>query len=784
MLRADRLWIPVVLSCSFAWVCAPTAEANEGQWKPAQIVEIHDQAKRAGLELEAEDLWSPDGGLLRAAVNIGGCTGAFISAQGLISTNHHCAYGSLQANSSVEHDYLKDGFMAPTLADELVAPGKSVRIIHAITDVTEAVQAKLAGITDDRARARAYDQTRNELVDACEARAPNRACMVASFFSSSRFELHEYLELRDLRLVYAPPSAIGEYGGETDNWMWPRHTGDFSLLRAYVGPDGEPAAYSADNVPYQPKQWLEPSTEGVKPGDFVAILGYPGHTDRYMWGTELVRHATQWLPMTVELYGEWIAILEAGKARDQAVGIKVAAFEKSLANRYKNAAGKIAGLERLNLAALRQAEDDRLVMQGEAAAATVASLAAISKARSDRANWAFLLANLGYAPRSLAIARELTTWAQQRAKPDLERKPGFRDRDRDRVWGRFEQLVKDYDPQVDVELLASFLAHADALEGRRIAGFDALLGKAKGAGLADRAAYLAAAKAALERSSLVDLDSLRALFDDPKPVSKRKEPMLVLARALTADLDALAQLDDAERGRLLEVEPQYFELVAKLRGEPLYADANSTLRFSFATVKGYSKWDESEQQPQTALAGAVAKHQGGGDFDLPAAVLGKAKAAPDSRWSDPELGDVPIAFLADGDTTGGNSGSPVIDAQGRLIGFNFDRVWENVAGDYAWRPAQSRNVISDARYLYWMLEEVAGGEHLLAELGVADYQPPDRSAGQANETREPASVAPSTRGCGCVVEAEGSRGGGGGLMLLVFGVGIAARRRARAACQP
>jgi MYXO-CTERM domain-containing protein len=779
MSRATRLALPLTLVSITSLLS--TAQANEGQWQPGQIDEIHSRAQQAGLELAPEQLWSGSSGLLRAAVNIGGCTAAFVSAEGLMSTNHHCAYGALQANSSVEHDYLKDGFLAATRADELAAPSQTVRILSGITDVTEQVQAKLAGIEDDRTRARAFDQARTELIDACEAEKPHRSCQLASFFGQSRFEMHQYFELLDVRLVYAPPSAIGEYGGETDNWMWPRHTGDFSLLRAYVGKDGEPAPYSPDNVPYKPEQWLVPSPDGVDEGDFVAVLGYPGHTDRYMCGAELARHFDKWLPMRVALFGEWIAILQAGAARDAAVGIKVAALEKTLANRHKNAAGKLAGLERLDLVKKRLADDQQLAARDDGAKAIVDDLAAISAARSERAAWAFLLENLQYGPRSLVIARELAIWAQQHDKPDAERKAGYRDRDRDKLLKRLEQSAKDQDLQVDTELLASFLAHADALEGRRIAGFDKLLGQssrrsaadlAKGAGLDEREPYLDAAKKALAGSSLTDPAALAKLLDNPKAIRKSKDPMLVLARALLGDLEALAQIDDAERGRLLIVEPLYFGLLATLREQPLYPDANSTLRFSFATIQGYTKWDGSKQVSQTDLAGAVAKHTDSGDFDLPDPVLDKAKDAPKCRWVDRELGDVPVAFLADGDTTGGNSGSPVIDGKGRLIGFNFDRVWENVSGDYAFRPEQSRNVISDVRYLYWMLDEVVAGKHLLEELGVADYQPPKEEP-EVTTTQGPPPVEPPQRGCACAVEPAAPLGPS----LLLLGLLFLRRRR-------
>jgi MYXO-CTERM domain-containing protein len=786
-----------------ACLCAPivlstSADANEGQWKPSQIAEIHPEAATAGLKLEAEALWDAKGdektgGLMRASVNFGGCSAAFVSPEGLIATNHHCAYSALQANSSVEHDYLKDGFVAKTRAEELPAEGKSIRILRSIEDVTEKISAKLEGIDDDRERAKAYDAIRNELVDACEATAEARHCRVAGFFGNSVFELHEYVELRDVRLVYAPPSAIGEYGGETDNWMWPRHTGDFSLVRAYVGKDGEPAEHAADNVPYQPAQWLRPSAEGVDPGDFVAILGYPGHTDRYLWAAELERHHKQWLPMRVVVYGEWIEILEAATERDEAVGIKVAAFKKSLANRHKNAAGKIAGLDRLNFAQTRTAEDRRL-LANEDAKPTLEGLAAITEARRARANRQFLLDNLRYAPRSLAIARDLVSWARERGKPDLERQSGYRDRDRDRIWNRLEQWTKDHDRQVDVELLASFLAYADGLApGQRIAGFDAILGKAKGSGgmpikrdgvSGPPAPYLEAAEAALAGSSLADAAKLQKMFEDPKQVAASKDPMIVLARALVKDLDALREVKDAERGRLLVLAPRYFEVIAKLRGGGVYPDANGTLRLSYATVQGYDKWNGETQKPQTVLAGAVAKHRDAGEFDLPDAVLAKAEGASNSRWADRDLSDVPIAFLADGDTTGGNSGSPVIDAEGRLVGFNFDRVWENVSGDYVWRPSQSRNIIADARFLYWMLEEVEDAQHLLEELGLTDYQPPaepektkaDESDAADAQAKPAASKPGSKGGCACVVD-EGRSPSPLPLLLALTGLGVLGLRR-------
>ena len=384
-------------------VLAAPARADEGQWMPSQIAEL-DQARlrELGLELAPEQLWNGEGGLMRAAVNLSGCSAAFISADGLIATNHHCAYGAIQANSSVEHDYLKDGFVARSREQELPGKDLSVRVLERIDDVTAQVQAAADAAPDDRARAQAIDRARKQIVDECEKSGPALRCEVATFYSGSQYQRFTYRELRDVRLVYAPPAAIGEFGGEIDNWMWPRHTGDFSLLRAYAGADNQAAEPAASNVPYKPAQWLRPAHTGVKPGDFVAVLGYPGVTQRYLPVIEAERYIDQVFPARIDLYGEWIAIFEALGGRDPAVGIKVAASKKSLANRHKNAEGMIAGLRAMQLVERRKAEEAALeqwALRPENAgyADVLPEIRALSQERRDGFAGEFLLESLGSA---------------------------------------------------------------------------------------------------------------------------------------------------------------------------------------------------------------------------------------------------------------------------------------------------------------------------------------------------------------------------------------------------
>ena len=375
--------------------------SHEGQWPPGQLTELKLEEK--GLKLKPEALWGGQDSLLQAVVNYSGCSAAFISERGLIATNHHCAYPAIQAQSSVERNYLKEGFLAKRKEDELRAQGRStISVLLSIEDVTREVLAKAESLDDDRARHLALKGARAKIVAQCEKDNPAHRCRVASFNFGGRFELHRSLHLTDVRLVYAPPASIGEYGGEVDNWMWPRHTGDFTLLRAYVGKDGQPAEYHPDNVPFSPKRWLTISPDGVTAGDFVAVVGYPGHTDRYLPAVEIQRQVEQVLPGRVDLYGEWIRILDAA-AQDPEAAIKSASKRRSLANRHKNAAGMIAGIKAMDLLKRRFKEDSQLALKPRNKRVLV-GLAELSQERRERFPRDFLIENLPRGPDLLAVA--------------------------------------------------------------------------------------------------------------------------------------------------------------------------------------------------------------------------------------------------------------------------------------------------------------------------------------------------------------------------------------------
>ena len=394
-----RRVVGTCLAAGLLMASPSSVRADEGQWMPEQIADL-DQAKlkELGLELEPKEIWDPaGGGLLSAIVNLSGCSAGFVSDRGLVATNHHCAHAAIQAQSSVEHDYLTDGFLAQTPDQELEAKGRTVKVLQAVEDVSAKIRA--AATSEDPAeRKLQVERAMKEEIAACEAPGGGLRCDVHGFYNGSVYQLMRYLEFRDVRLVYAPPSSVGNYGGEVDNWMWPRHTGDFTLLRVYTAPDGSPAPYAEDNIPYTPKRWLEVSPDGVGPGDFVAVLGYPGHTDRYLPAPEAERRLEQSLPALVELYGRWIEILEEKGAADPAVKIKVAATLRGLANRHKNSRGMIEGINRLGLLERRKAEHEKLVAWAKSADAkygtVLPALADLATERREGFDRDFLIGNV------------------------------------------------------------------------------------------------------------------------------------------------------------------------------------------------------------------------------------------------------------------------------------------------------------------------------------------------------------------------------------------------------
>lgn len=697
----------------------------EGKWTPDQILE-HDPLwlRELGLEVPPERLWSRDGGgLLEAAVKVSGCSSGFISSRGLLITNHHCAFGILQQHSTAERDLITNGFLARTAAEEL--PGATIRatIPHRIRDVTAEVEAAVPAGADDLARFRAIDRKRKELVAACE-KGENRRCEAAAFDGGVRYLLVESLEFPDVRMVYAPPRAVGEFGGEVDNWSWPRHTGDFALLRVYAAPDGSPAARADGNVPYRPRHFFPVSSRGIEPDSFVMLAGYPGQTFRSWTEAEMRERGELFYPRRAGLYAVWIGLMEAASQRDEGARIALADRMKSLANREKNSRGQVDGLRRGRILE-RKADSEREILtwaggRPEQAAAVAAHRELAELVAGRRRVWErdFLLDQMKNGPKPLELALNLARWAGEKVKPDLEREPDYQERNRQLNREKLERDQRRMDLPTEAALLADVLARFAALpEDIRVPAVEAFLGGAReGAAIRTRVDGL------LARTRVTGLAERQRMFEESEAqLRARHDPLLDLAFALDAELKALKERDDRFEGAVSRLRPQWQRAVMAHAGRPVAPDANGTLRVSLAHVRGYSPRDGMWMLPQTTVTGMAEKHTGEEPFKVPADVLAAAPGAPRSRWAGPGLKDVPVCFLADADTTGGNSGSPVLNGRGELVGVNFDRVWENVANDFGYNPDVARNVSVDVRYLFWLLETLGGegARPLLEEMGAA-----------------------------------------------------------------
>jgi hypothetical protein len=696
---------------TMVFLCAASSHAGEGKWMPQQVLEQGPAwVRQQGMGLPLKRLWDEKagGGLFANAVQLPGCSGSFVSARGLLITNHHCIVGILQEHSTPQANLVKDGYLARTASDEKAAKAYRIQVPRAFKDVTAVVTAAIPAGVDDLGRFRAVEATQKALVAECE-RQPSTRCTFATFDGGRFYTLTEFTELSDVRLVYAPPSAIGDYGGEVDNWTWPRHSGDFALLRVYEG-----------GAPYAPKVWFPVSTSGVKPGDAVAVLGYPGVSFRAWLAEEVQEREARWYPAARDLAAEWIAVMEEEGRVSPEVAIATADDLRSLLNWRKNSEGQLAGLARGRLAQ-RRADDDARVeafARKKGLADAVAARQQLRALHDEKlATWDrdFLLDQAPRGARALAWPLLLARRSEEARKPDLERELGFQERDLARLRERLERDQKRYAPRVDVRLALSWLRRALALpKAQRIAAVDRVFG-----GLPDEAALRAKLEALVAGSKLFSLDARMAMLDEPADaLARRGDALLDFALALDVERRALRDRRDAWTGRALLLRPAWRGAVIAEAGRPVAPDANSTLRVTFGRVKGYSPRDAVTMDPQTTVAGMLQKHTGVAPFDAPERVRAAAAQTSPARWADRRLGDVPVDFLSDCDTTGGNSGSPVIDGQGRLVGVNFDRVWENVANDFGYNPDVARNVSADARYLLWLLDVVEGAAPLLDELGV------------------------------------------------------------------
>jgi len=717
---------PYLICMSLLFV-AGVVQAVGGKWTPEQLLE-HDPnwLKELGLEVPVDELWARgEGGLLEAIVQVRGCSSGFVSPKGLLITNHHCVFGILQHHSTAENDIIESGYLAESADREL--PGAAVRasIPSRFTDVTAEIEAAVPPEADDLARWNAIEAKKKNLVAQCES-AESLRCRVAVYDDGVRYTLIEAVEYPDVRLVYAPPRGVGEYGGDIDNWMWPRHTGDFSLLRVYTAPDGSPAEYAEENVPLQPKRHLKVARESVQEDSFVMVVGYPGRTYRRLTQTEMKERHERYFPSRSALYQDWMGIIAAAGDANEEARIAMASRYKSLANREKNARGQVAAIDRGDLVGKKIAAEAEVIQWIEnqpdfdAALDSYRGLEDLATGSAEGWDRDFLLGEVGAGALPLSLALTITRWALESEKPDVERRASYQERNRSRAHDNLERAQKTMHTATDTDLMADWWQRLRELpDDQRVDPLDAIVPME-----ADAAAVRAVVERLLSGSSILDeATRIEMLNETPEQLREREDPMIDLAFALVEEAYLPREREDDRRaGAKLRLRPAWRRAVEAHAGRPIDPDANGTLRVSLAHVRGYSPREAVWMTPVTTVGGALEKHTGSEPFDVPEAVREHASKARESRWANAELGDVPIGFLATGDTTGGSSGSPVLNARGELVGVNFDRVWENIANDFGYNPDIARNVSADVRYMLWILEEIEGdrADRILRELGVAD----------------------------------------------------------------
>ena len=679
-------------------------------WLPMFLQQLNEAEMHAmGLELSAEDIYSINNGSLKDAIVHfgGGCTAEIISSEGLLLTNHHCGYGQIQSHSSVDNDYLTNGFWAKDQTEELTNKGLTATFIKYMKEVTVEVLANETDNMSENQRKEMIKTVGDSLI-AIEIEGTHYEASIKPFFKGNRYFMFVTETFMDVRLVGAPPSSIGKFGSDTDNWMWPRHTGDFSIFRIYADKDNKPAEYSEDNLPYQPNRHLSISTQGVKPGDFTMVYGFPGRTDEYLPAVA-VKQITQVLnPAKISIRKTALDIMDKEMRASDDVRIKYASKYASVANYYKKWIGENTGIQKTR--GIKRKEEF------EAAFMDALNSNEVDPQYSGLLN---LYDSLYDQMESVALARdyfieiayrgvEIIKFANKATKfirtgslEDLEK---FKKS----ISGHF----KNYDANTDALLFDALLHkyHTDQADSEYLPAY--FNGK------------IYSASEVFSKSYFANQEKLEDLFNSSlKKIQKKlsKDPAFIVASALYGHYrdvihkkywaleDELDALDRLYIKAMMEVLPDY---------RNYYPDANSTLRLTYGQVQGVSPIDAVSYGHVTYLEGMMEKYiPGDYEFDLPQKLIDLYESKDFGTYAD-DNGKLPVCFIATNHTTGGNSGSPALNAKGELVGLNFDRAWEGTMSDINYDASRCRNIMVDARYILFIIDKYANADYLLDEMTI------------------------------------------------------------------
>jgi len=698
------------------------AAADEGMWLPSLIHKLNiSDMQRMGLGLSAEQIYSINNSSLKDAVvalDRGSCTAELVSKDGLLLTNHHCGFGEIQSHSSVEHDYLQDGFWAMSRKEELPNPGKSVTFLISVEDVTSKVLAEVTDATSEDERIRIVRKVSAELEKNAKGDTHHET-YVRSFFAANRYYLFVTETFKDIRLVGAPPQALGKFGGDTDNWMWPRHTNDFSMFRIYCGPDGKPADFSPENIPYQPKHFLPVSIKGIEKGDYAMVMGYPGRTNRYetSFGVKSTMDVTN--EVRIEVRRELLGIWSEYMSTSQKARIQYASKYARSSNYYKYSIGQNNGLTNLKVIDKKQAiekdfsawvnaETKRKEKYGKALSLIENSYKNVEE---DKAR--------AYLGEALLRGPEIFMFANRaQSLVDLLEKPEENKEKIERITSAMKKSMddyfKDYDAATDQNVVGTLLElYAEKTDVKyHPAFFSTVQKKYKG----DFEKY---AEKLFESSVFDSKEELAAFLEKPSLKVLKKDMAVISAADIFAKFREMSEKAGEVQKMKSEGERLFVAGLMEMQTDKVfYPDANSTMRLTYGQVLDYEPRDGVIYNYYTTSDGYLEKEIPGDDeFDVPARMKQLLTEKNYGKYADKD-GSLRACFITNNDITGGNSGSPVINGNGELIGIAFDGNWEAMSGDIAFEPDLQRCINVDIRFVLWVIDVYAGATHLVDEMQI------------------------------------------------------------------
>lgn len=706
-------------------ISVPSLLADEGMWLPLLLQKVNEKKmQQAGMKITAEDIYSINKSSLKDAVMIfgGGCTGELISGDGLLITNHHCGYGEIQAHSSVEHDYLSDGFWAMNREEELPNPGLTVSFMKSMEDVTSFVLNGVKASMNQKERETLLRKRIKVLTDSLH-KSSGLEAVVEKYYYGNQWFVILYEDFKDVRLVGAPPSSIGKFGGDTDNWMWPRHTGDFSLFRIYANKENKPAAYSKDNVPYKPERFYTISLKGVNEGDFTMVYGYPGRTEEYLPSQAIRLQVDEVNPIRISLRDKRLDIMNRYAAINDTIRIQYAAKNAGVANGWKKWIGESKGINRMNGVSKKEAFEARFndwsaTASGMPYKEVLNGFESLYKPYNywKRSEVYFQEAGLSAEIVRLALRfRGLVQMSQQKDSSDIAVK-----REAIKLKQSLDEFYKDYSVVVDKDIFISMLdSYYAAGNSIRIPAYlVTLMDKEKGASAKLVADMFAS-------SILPYKDKTYAFLDNYKRKRAKqieKDPFYRFAKAMVefsiSELQPITGKFNRANDSLMRI---YMAGQMEMQKDrDFYPDANFTLRVAYGNVKGFTAADAKNYRYYTTLDGIMEKGDIGAYDYVVDPKLRQLWLNKDYGQFADKTGELRTCFIATNHTTGGNSGSPVLDAEGRLIGVNFDRCWEGTMSDLMYDPMVCRNIALDIRYALFIIDRFAGAGHLLKEMRIEE----------------------------------------------------------------